>query len=294
MSSTAYQSALVSDRERERLVAIGARAVMPGLVRVRVAAIRAYRSGGNVAGAILSGIDAAIRPVVHDAMLAAYMRGRLRSFLNAETAMGRTLALANPYASAVKLLQGRLNLTDDALAAISAEYGRQAASVTGELGSMVERKVSEAIAQATADNLHTRAGTLRVREAFDAAGITPANDFVPQTLFRTQTQFAYSAARWQANQEAAIDDILWGYEYVAIDDDRTTPLCADLNGTRRRKNDPFWSRYQPPNHWNCRSTTIEIYTGDREARTTTIPAVDAPQEGFNFNPGAVVPELVGV
>src|SRR5262249_26336677 len=52
-----------------------------------------------------------------------------------------------------------------------------------------------------------------------------------ETVFRTQTQIAYSAGRWQADQDPAVQEILWGYEYVTVGDDRVRPEHAELEGT---------------------------------------------------------------
>lgn len=44
-------------------------------------------------------------------------------------------------------------------------------------------------------------------------------------------------------------------EFDAVMDNRTTIICSPLNGTLLPVSDPFWSKYYPPNHWGCRSTT---------------------------------------
>src|SRR5210317_454498 len=56
---------------------------------------------------------------------------------------------------------------------------------------------------------------------------------------------------YKAN-EKAID----GWQYVAVLDSRTTPICTHRDGTVYPVTD---TRHLPPAHFNCRSTTVPIY-----------------------------------
>lgn len=50
-------------------------------------------------------------------------------------------------------------------------------------------------------------------------------------------------------------DALQGWQYVAVLDSRTTPLCAHRDGTVYPITD---TEHLPPAHWHCRSTTIPV------------------------------------
>ena len=50
-------------------------------------------------------------------------------------------------------------------------------------------------------------------------------------------------------------------EFDAVMDAGTSAICANLNGTRLPVSHPFWNRYYPPNHFGCRSTVRELYSG---------------------------------
>ena len=72
-------------------------------------------------------------------------------------------------------------------------------------------------------------------------------------LARTAMTSVYS----QADHEvyAANEKALLGYQYVAVLDSRTTPLCASRDG----KIYPIGDRaHLPPAHWFCRSTTTPV------------------------------------
>jgi len=55
---------------------------------------------------------------------------------------------------------------------------------------------------------------------------------------------------YKANEKA-----LQGWQYVAVLDSRTTPLCAHRDGTVYPISD---TTHLPPAHWNCRSTTVPV------------------------------------
>lgn len=50
-------------------------------------------------------------------------------------------------------------------------------------------------------------------------------------------------------------------EFDAVLDAGTSQICSNLNGTRLPYTHQFWSRYYPPNHFGCRSTVRELYSG---------------------------------
>lgn len=62
-----------------------------------------------------------------------------------------------------------------------------------------------------------------------------------------------NGARLDAGKELEEDGGVESYTYVAIDDDKTTDLCLELNGHTFAVGDPDIDRYGPPQHHNCRS-----------------------------------------
>lgn len=70
------------------------------------------------------------------------------------------------------------------------------------------------------------------------------------TVYRTNLQSAYMAARDAAMREVA-EEFPW-WEYVAVVDRRTRPGHMELNGVIRRYDDPFWSNHNPPLGYRCR------------------------------------------
>ncbi len=71
-----------------------------------------------------------------------------------------------------------------------------------------------------------------------------------RTIFQTNMQSAYMAARMQEMQDSTATHPYW--EYVAVMDGRTRPSHRAMNGRVLLAADPFWITGFPPNGFNCR------------------------------------------
>jgi len=75
-----------------------------------------------------------------------------------------------------------------------------------------------------------------------------------QTLVTT----SITSIRSQADREVykTNEKALQGWQYVAVLDARTTPLCAHRDGEIYPISD---TKHLPPAHWHCRSTTVPVF-----------------------------------
>lgn len=69
-----------------------------------------------------------------------------------------------------------------------------------------------------------------------------ASQIVNETLDQAAKRFS---------EETGIDII--SHTFVAVDDDATTELCSELDGSTFDPEDPDFKKYTPPLHFNCRS-----------------------------------------
>jgi len=283
------------DAERRRLELIGLRGMKSLGRRLRAAVVRAFSHGDD--------LTLAIDPVLKDVqqllvgnMTAAHLAGRRRAILSAGQILGtRSLAFAakNAYDGAVAFVKQRLELSDLDIFAVAQMYGTEAVGITAELAGTIDKAAMKAVEVAVETGAHTRETVGLLRKQLDLAGLTNVQPFLLETLARTQTQLAYGAGRWNVNQDPAIDEILWGYEYVTVGDDRVRPNHEALNGTRYPKNDALLQEIWPPNGFNCRCTMVEIYfegTPNRPSETETVDGMEVvpgADKGWAFNPGIV-------
>lgn len=112
------------------------------------------------------------------------------------------------------------------------------------------------------------------------------------TIFRTNLQVAYATGAWEKIQEQAAEAPFLMYD--AIDDHRTRPSHAALDGKVLRVDDPKWRTIAPPNGHNCRCSLVQLDQGELESLTgKTKPdrlsrgvVEGAPDKGWAHNPGA--------
>lgn len=209
-----------------------------------------------------------------DAQVAAHLLGVRRTRLN--------LVQLSLVDDALKLLK---NVTELQLQTLYAKYSIDTQNVLTNLTTKVNASVRDAVADSIASGLATRATVKNIAAGLAKAGITPTNSYYIENIVRTQTQLAYNGARWAEYQTPTFDEILWGYEYVTVGDDRVREEHMRLDGTKLPKDDPFWRTFWPPNGYSCRCQAIPVFEKERIKR----PPSDAkPDIGFDFNPGSLL------
>lgn len=91
-------------------------------------------------------------------------------------------------------------------------------------------------------------------------------------------------ARADASED--LGDDVESYTFVAVDDDRTTAICLELNGRTFAANDPDVQRYQPPLHYNCRSylaTNLRSMQDNPEIDTDKLVLSKAAQNAITLS-----------
>ena len=156
--------------------------------------------------------------------------------------------------------------------------------------------MKKAVEDLTKQGIHLRGGKARIQELLARHNVQVTNiPALAETLFRTRSQQAYAAGRWNTVNDSDFGDYIWGFEYVTAGDDRVREGHRVLEGVRLPKEDPFWKKYFPPNGWNCRCTTLEIWKDEptakidfgitgRDPRKRTPGAMNVPSE-FRGNVG---------
>lgn len=131
-----------------------------------------------------------------------------------------------------------------------------------------------------------------VQEAIVSRGDDPLNPWHLETVFRTNTQTAFSKGRLEA--QISSGDPYW--QYFAVVDGRETELCNYLDGKIFKSSDPFWISYYPPNHFNCRSSVVPVSESDlgsdevEDDGEKYLKSIDAPAsakkpgKGFDTSP----------
>lgn len=132
-------------------------------------------------------------------------------------------------------------------------------------------------------------GRLRSFNEFKQAAAGINDTFIVQHL-KTEYNLAIAGATMAAKWASYPDDAV--LQFDAVIDGHTTELCYDLNGTVLPKAHPFWDIYYPPNHFNCRSTTRQVFgrtvTPNGKIAYIAIPdmfQVNLAKHGLLYPPG---------
>lgn len=235
-------------------------------------------------------------PLLRQTMFVSHLQGMRVMVARARLARKDELSLAGALDGAVAFLNKALKLKSEELQAIAKKYDVHTAKVLRNVAESGDRKIGKAMLRVTKRGGHVREGIKELKKAFDAMGVTPKNSYTLEAVYRTQTQLAYSAGQRAQERDPVIQEILWGYEYATVGDDRVRPEHAALDGVRLPKDDPFWSKNMPPNGWGCRCQAIPIFQEEEVVRPPAIieddngnAIIPGAQKGFEFNPGDMFP-----
>jgi SPP1 gp7 family putative phage head morphogenesis protein len=218
-------------------------------------------------------------PLLSELMLVSYLRGRL----DVRKLVPKSLALAEPpiFENAIeamrKTLGGAINLRE-----LEEKYNIVGLRTLVGVSDRIEQDIRSTAYDLIARGAHVRQAKKELKARFDALGLTPRNSFQLENIFRTASAVAYGAGTWAAYHEPDIWDILWGYNYSTVKDNRVRPNHKAAEGTILPKEDEFWTRMWPPNGYSCRCEVIPLFN-KHPIRKSKPGAVADP--GFGYNPG---------
>jgi len=259
--------------------------------KIRARQIESFRSGNkfHVAPYVVK----QLHQLLVNTMMAAHLSGFRRFYLikRQEPSLMRKLKAGALQLSALddalSILQKRTGLD---LKELQEKYDTQALRILNNVSEEIEGQLEETFADLVREGASAREAIKVLGERFNELGLSPKKPFQLETIFRTQVQLTFGAGKWQAEQDPDIQEILWGYKYVTVGDDRVRESHAVLDNVTLPKGDSFWSRFYPPNGWNCRCQAIPIFE-EREISkppdTLENGAELSPDKGFDFNPGQV-------
>jgi len=286
--------------DRARLAAAGTQAALQIGHMIQRAAIAAKQSGKRGAE-ILAPLQDEIAATITKGMMAAHVVGIQRIRLDAK--VGKGLKLESKIDAVLREMRAKLAMTPADWAELEEKYGKQTRDLMGVFTSETGEQIDDAINLAIREQASARDGIRIMQETLTGVSGVPKAAHVAEAIFRTQSSLAYSSGQWAQLQDEAIQEILWGYKYVTVGDNRVRDEHEAWEGVTLPKSDPWWDTHWPPNGWNCRCDVIEIYE-PREVKTapaTFVPSVgpNAPSKenpggnaiiptiapGFEFNPG---------
>lgn len=109
-------------------------------------------------------------------------------------------------------------------------------------------------------------------------------------IFRTNTQSAYMAGRWQQLTDSSDDNEPTYLMYDAVNDSRTRPAHKAMDNVIKPMDDPFWKSNYPPNGFRCRCTVRRLSKKQAERMSGITPDNKIPDhakadKGWDYNVG---------
>jgi SPP1 gp7 family putative phage head morphogenesis protein len=120
------------------------------------------------------------------------------------------------------------------------------------------------------------------RELVDKLGQSwGTKGYALESIFRTNVQSAYSAARWRGANRPENKDARPIGKFNALADGRLCPICADCDGVTLPLDDDWWQSHNPLLHNSCRCEidTLRPDEADKMTDFEDLPG-DVAAEGF--------------
>lgn len=196
------------------------------------------------------------------------------------------------WREAIDNISERTPVTREVWDALEEAARLRAFTVSGLASVALVSEVHEAITRAVAEGTTLAEFKAAVGPALEAAW-GKANAPRLETIFRTNVQTAYNAARHAEMSRPAVRAARPFWRFVSILDGRTTETCAPLNNVVRPVNDPFWQTSWPPLHFNCRSTVVSLSRSQaaEAGGVSELPEAAPPGRGFGASPNLVGEQL---
>lgn len=188
------------------------------------------------------------------------------------------------FEEAIAAFRKRVPISDAAWAQLTEAEREFAFKVSGAAQADLVTDAWEAIDTALVEGTTFDDFKAEVGSALEAAwGGADANRL--ETVFRTNTQTAYNGGRHEIMTHPEVKKAREYWRFDAVQDNRTSEVCEELDGTVRPADDPWWRSHTPPLHFNCRSIIVPLSReeAEEEGIDDDAPEVEA-DDGFGRAP----------
>ncbi len=244
-----------------------------GAFQIRQAAIKAVKNGDF--SSVVSLMTKSALPLVTEMMNVSFLQG----FVNSKRQVLQHRPLSLAFETTIDTLKRNVDFDIFKVTSINKQIAKD---VIDKAAQHVNDKLKSTVLDLVKSRVPTREAIVAISDAMDDLGMSPEKDFLLETIYRSASTTAYSAGQWSSYQDPDIKEILWGFQYSAVGDDRTRENHLAADGVTLPANHDFWETMWPPNGYNCRCVVVPLF---EEEDIVEPPDGAYPDEGFGFNPG---------
>jgi SPP1 gp7 family putative phage head morphogenesis protein len=217
---------------------------------------------------------------------------------NPKSAVGRLAAVVLgemdfqplPFDEAINYFRSKTNLTPEEFRRLSEAARAKASTIAAGSSDYVRSSINDLLDQALADGMTLKDFQSQAADVLDSAGLSARTPWYWETVYRTNLQTSYQAGRWKQIADPAVAQARPYLRYVSALLPTTRPSHREKHGHVFPIDHPFWSRWYPPNGFNCYCTAMSVSPDLLMRRGWTVDAVESwvypePDEGFGGNAG---------
>jgi SPP1 gp7 family putative phage head morphogenesis protein len=194
------------------------------------------------------------------------------------------------FERALEFFRDKVVLAPDEFRALWEEYRSLAFTVSGIAALDVLHDIYRELLRAIEEGLTARDFAESFGEILERRGWEGLAPHRVDNVFRTNVQTAYMVGHYRRMTDPDVVRRRPYWMYDAVNDRRTRPSHAAMDGKVYPADHPFWDVWYPPNGYRCRCGVRTLSAGEVERKRlkveTEMPEV-MPDPGFAHNPARV-------
>ena len=195
-----------------------------------------------------------------------------------------------PFEEAIDFFRNKTPMSPERFRALSAAARAKAFTIADGANRQVRDSIMEMLNRALSSGLTMEEFRDEAIQVLDNAGIAPRRPVYWETVYRTNMSTSYQAGRWQQMTDPDVVKERPYLRYVSARLPTTRPSHGEKHGLVFAADDPFWSRWYPPNGFNCYCTVMSVSESLLKRRGWTVSTAQNfsypdPDPGFGTNAG---------
>ena len=197
-----------------------------------------------------------------------------------------------PFDEAIAYFRSKVNLSPEEFYALTEAARVKAFTVAVGVEEQIVASIRDLVETALADGLTLREFQDMADDVLDRAGVSAAEPWYWETVYRTNLQTSYQVGRWQQMQDPTVKALRPYLRYISARLPTSRPSHVEKHGLVYPQEHEFWNTWYPPSGFNCFCQVVSVSESllDRRgwhvSERTQFTYPD-PDEGFAVNPGKV-------